>query len=105
LAIKPSAHLVVNVEDGDTLKSNDLKKNSSRIVPLELNVRVNRMSAIQSNQTLQEWSDSAPFWEEHAAILREKPILSWTSSQVFERTPKISINMNQRMATKIWSHI
>ncbi len=34
-------------------------------------VSVNRMSAFQSNHPLQEWSESAAFWEKHAATIHQ----------------------------------
>ncbi len=40
------------------------------VVHVDSGVSVNRMSAIQSNNTLREWSESAYYWEKHAATLR-----------------------------------
>ena len=40
------------------------------VVEINSGVSVNRMSAIPSNETLREWSESAQYWEKHAATLR-----------------------------------
>jgi tRNA A58 N-methylase Trm61 len=37
---------------------------------VDLGVSVNRMGTIQSNDTLREWSESAPLWEKHAQTIR-----------------------------------